>query len=127
MSLRVLSLGGDIFINVDPLAANAVVGGGGNISLASTNNQTDAYVQIGHGGTGRTGAATGNITIGKAADVELLSGGTRAYTQIGHGGATTGSVTAGTKTGNVQLLESHFNYDAWWNRSRFLHTIRPRW
>ncbi|MEC5125914.1 filamentous hemagglutinin N-terminal domain-containing protein [Verrucomicrobiales bacterium BCK34] len=100
------TLSGDIFINVDPTAGNAVVGGGGNITLNSS-GLSDAYTQIGHGGSERVANLSGDITIGKAADIVLKGGGTRAYSQIGHGGGTPGSTEASTKSGSITITESN--------------------
>ncbi|MGB3121569.1 MAG: hypothetical protein WBE58_22285, partial [Verrucomicrobiales bacterium] len=91
------ALSGDILINFDP-TTGTVVGGGGDIVLTA-NAGSSRYAQIGHGGANRIADISGDIVVGRAANLTMNSGtgGSGAYTQIGHGGRLSGgSLAAGS-------------------------------
>ncbi|MCB1237494.1 MAG: hypothetical protein KDM91_20690, partial [Verrucomicrobiae bacterium] len=54
-------------------------------NIASPNQSSDAYVQIGHLGTGQFGSVAGDINVKAGGDIEILAGAhTRNHATIGH-------------------------------------------
>lgn len=98
----------NIYVNFDPLNPTAVPASTGTLTM-DAGDETNDYVQIGHGGTNDgTGANSkdGDVIVNGFSAVTLTAGNdtgaTDAFAQIGHGG----DENDGDITGNVAVISS---------------------